>query len=55
MPPRPVITKEPLRCKECGGELQGGPLRDPEILAKEIKVGVCDSCYAMAVSAGDTW
>lgn len=49
------IPDEPNRCNICGSELDGGPLKDPETLAKEIRDGVCDSCYTMEVSAGDTF
>jgi hypothetical protein len=40
-------------CKHCGSELDGGYLKNPNILAHEIECGVCNSCQGDLIADGD--
>ena len=52
----PTITEVAIKpCKLCGFEMHGGPMHDPDTLRSEVRRGVCNSCYALDVAAGDTF
>jgi hypothetical protein len=45
-----IAHEKPKRCQLCGDVLINTELND-----HDIERGVCHSCYAMEVTAGDTW
>ena len=43
-------NEKPKRCQVCGDVLENTELND-----HDIERGVCHSCYALEVTAGDVW
>jgi len=53
---RPTISKIAIKpCKVCGAKMHGDPVHDADELRSEVRRGVCNSCYALDVAAGDTF